>query len=493
MYPTLSEALRGWAATRPQAPAWIGRERTLDFTTAAVAVEVLAALLEPWRERGVALALDNGPAWAVCDLAAWTAAVPLVPLPPFFSAAQTAHVLDDSGVGAVLTDQPQAFSNKGEARPLGEVAGVRLWQVMLEPSAPPLPAGIAKVTYTSGTTGAPKGVLLRREAMEAVARSLVWAAGVEAGERHLAVLPLSVLLENIAGLYAPLLAGMGTVLWPVAKLGLRGAAGVDAALLWSALQRAEPDTAVLTPQLLRALVTETERRGPPTARLRFLAVGGGKVPLHLLQRARAAGLPVYEGYGLSECASVVAVNRPGAERPGSVGRPLPHTEVRLAADGEVLVRGAVCAGYLRQEAPPSLDGFWPTGDVGAFDEDGFLFLTGRKKDIYVTAFGRNVSPEWVEGELTQEEGIVQAAVFGEGRAHNLAVLHTTLPEPALTRAVAAANARLPDYARIAAWVRADAPFTPENGLLTPNGRLRRAHIFAAYAQALERLWSKLEN
>jgi len=73
----------------------------------------------------------------VCDLAAWMAEVPLVPLPPFFSAAQTAHVLDDSGVGAVLTDQPQAFSNKGEARPLGEVAGVRLWQVMLEPSARP--------------------------------------------------------------------------------------------------------------------------------------------------------------------------------------------------------------------------------------------------------------------------------------------------------------------------------------------------------------------
>lgn len=493
MYPTLSEALRGWAATRPQAPAWIGRERTLDFTTAAVAVEVLAALLEPWRERGVALALDNGPAWAVCDLAAWTAAVPLVPLPPFFSAAQTAHVLDDSGVGAVLTDQPQAFSNKGEARPLGEVAGVRLWQVMLEPSAPPLPAGIAKVTYTSGTTGTPKGVLLRREAMEAVARSLVWAAEAKAGERHLAVLPLSVLLENIAGLYAPLLAGMDTVLWPVAELGLRGSAGVDPARLWLALQRAEPDTVVLTPQLLRALVTEVERRGPPTAQLRFLAVGGGKVPVRLLDQARALGLPVYEGYGLSECASVVAVNRPAAERPGSVGQPLPHCDVRLAADGEVLVRGALCAGYLRQEAPPSLDGFWPTGDVGAFDEDGFLFLTGRKKDIYVTAFGRNVSPEWVEGELTQEEGIVQAAVFGEGRAHNLAVLHTTLPEAALARALASVNARLPDYARIAAWVRADAPFTPENGLLTPNGRLRRAHIFAAYAPALERLWSQLEH
>ena len=103
MYPTLSEALRGWAATRPQAPAWIGRERTLDFTTAAVAVEVLAALLEPWRERGVALALDNGPAWAVCDLAAWTAAVPLVPLPPFFSAAQTAHVLDSLYAASATT------------------------------------------------------------------------------------------------------------------------------------------------------------------------------------------------------------------------------------------------------------------------------------------------------------------------------------------------------------------------------------------------------
>ena len=492
----LIDALQHWARVQPHAAAWEGAAHTLDFAAAAQQVAAWQEKLLPLRGRGIALALDNSPAWAVCDLAALAAQVPVVPLPGFFSAQQLGHVLADSGVEAVVTDRPQAFAAFGTGAPivaLGEVAGEPLWAVPLQPTAPPLPAGVAKVTYTSGTTGTPKGVLLRREALEAVARSLVWAAGVDAQDRHLAVLPLAVLLENVSGLYAPLLAGMTTALWPLADVGLRGAAEVDAAQLWQALQRARPGTVVLTPQLLAALVAQVEQRGLPTQALHFVAVGGAKVPLRLLERAQAAGLPVFEGYGLSESASVVAVNRPGAARLGSVGQPLPHAQVRVAADGELWVRGAVCAGYLRQAAPALDAGFWPTGDIGTFDEDGFLFLTGRKKDIYITAFGRNVAPEWVEGELTQVPGIVQAAMFGEGRARNAAVLHTSLDDAALAKALAAVNAQLPDYARVHAWVRAQAPFSIANGQLTPNGRLRRPQIQQAYAAQLAQAWSDDEG
>ena len=200
----------------------------------------------------------------------------------------------------------------------------------------------------------------------------------------------------------------------------------------------------------------------------------------LLVRAEAIGVPVFEGYGLSECASVVCVNTPAARRIGTVGRPLAHAAVRLAADGEVEVRGARMLGYLGEPAPAS--DWLPTGDLGHFD-DGFLVLHGRKKHQFVTAFGRNVNPEWVETELTQQAPIAQAWVHGEALAANVAVIVARGAERSdadIDAAVAAANAALPDYARVQRWLRADEAFTPHNGLLTANGRLRRAALAERY-------------
>ncbi len=109
-------------------------------------------------------------------------------------------------------------------------------------------------------------------------------------------------------------------------------------------------------------------------------------------------MPVYEGYGLSMCVGGVPQYGRKRCRPGSVGRPLPHVEVRLADDGEVLIKGSTLLGYLGEA--PHADEWWPSGDLGEFDEEGFLYLKGRKKHQFVTSFGRNVNPEWVEAELT---------------------------------------------------------------------------------------------
>ncbi len=187
------------------------------------------------------------------------------------------------------------------------------------------------------------------------------------------------------------------------------------------LIRGNATTTILTPQLLHALVAAVEAGHPAPQQLRFVAVGGAPVAPRLLQRAEALGLPVFEGYGLSECASVVALNTEGARRIGSVGKPLPHARVKFAADGEILVAGATLLGYTGA-APLQANEFWPTGDTGHLDEQGFLHLTGRKKNIFITSFGRNVAPEWVERELTLHPAIAQAAVFGEARPWNVAVI-----------------------------------------------------------------------
>jgi len=212
-----------------------------------------------------------------------------------------------------------------------------------------------------------------------------------------------------------------------------------------------------------------------------VAVGGARVSPHLLARADAVGLPVFEGYGLSECASVVALNRPGAVRPGSVGKPLPHVQVRIANDGEVLVAGSTLLGYL-EEAPVTGE-WWATGDLGHLDEEGYLYLDGRSKHQFITSFGRNVNPEWVESELTQGGVIAQAFVHGEALPHNLALLWPLDPaasDEAIEQAVRHCNAQLPDYAHVHAWRRLPAPLSPIDETLTANGRPRREAILQRY-------------
>jgi long-subunit acyl-CoA synthetase (AMP-forming) len=486
----VTAALHMTALQRPTALALIDEHGALDYATVAAQSAALSHWLSHQGTQRLALLADNSAAWALWDLAAMQAGITLVPLPGFFSDRQLRHVLTDAGIDTLISDDPARVTRLGLTcvRPQQAqtqwVAGRAFEGTRLTPvSALALPPGIAKVTYTSGTTGTPKGVLLTADTMEQVATSLVAATSAGSEDHHLALLPLATLLENIGGLYAPLLTGGCTVLYGQAHVGVQGANGVDPARILACLNESQATTAITLPQLLQALVAARAAGGPVPAHLRYLAVGGAPVSTRLLDAAQECRLPVFEGYGLSECASVVAVNRPGVQRPGSVGRPLPHARVRIADDGEILVGGALFAGYLHEPHPPGEA--WPTGDLGYLDADGYLYLTGRKKNLFITAFGRNVAPEWVEAELTAQPGIAQAAVFGEARPFNVAVVVPRLSagEP-LAAALEAANRRLPDYAQVRELIIATAPFTPANGLATANGRLQHATIAYAYAHAI---------
>ena len=243
----------------------------------------------------------------------------------------------------------------------------------------------------------------------------------------------------------------------------------------------------MLPQILRALVMAAEQGFAPPASLRFVAVGGAATPASLLLRAQALGIPVFEGYGLSECASVVALNAPSAQRVGSVGRVLEHVRVRIE-DGAILVAGNVFPGYLGQ-ANALQDGWLDTGDLGHIDADGFLYVTGRRKNVIISSYGRNISPEWVEAELTLCPSIAQVMVIGDAQPCLAAIVvpARAASADAVSDDIASVNVRLPDYARIGQIILADTPFTVDNHALTDNGRLRRDVIAARYATQIAAL------
>jgi long-subunit acyl-CoA synthetase (AMP-forming) len=463
------------AIDQPHAYALWGEDLKLDYAELDAEIRLRQQILSDLDAKVVAIALDNGPDFLIWDLAILFEGLACLALPPFFSIAQRLHCLEQSQADVVIAgpDHDDGLEQSGFRCRDG------FW-IRAVSELPLLAAGTAKLTFTSGTTGTPKGVCLSADSVLRVARGLHDASESQQPLHHLSLLPLAILLENI-GCYAALYAGAMISLPSQRTLGIQGASGVDLPRLLSTLKLRNPHSMILVPQLLLLLITACEIGALDSSQLRFVAVGGAKVSHELLLRADLAGLPVYEGYGLSECASVVALNRPGAHHPGSVGKPLSHVQIRLAEDGEVMIAGSGMLGYLGDSRP--VPEWWPTGDLGEFDANGYLYLHGRKKHQFVTSFGRNVNPEWVEAELTQHGRIGQAFVYGEAMAHNHALIWPQRPETTdlqLADAVAQANRALPDYARVHGWTRLEQPFSPGNGMATANGRPKRDAILAHY-------------
>lgn len=392
------------------------------------------------------LLADNDCQYVVAQLAAIRMGKTLVPLPRFFSKAQLDVVVRDASVSRILATETSADQAHALAMP------VDLIQLEFASSAmPAMQHGFTQVIYTSGSSGNPKGVRHRSRQIEAVVRGLATASDASAEDRYLSLLPLPMLLETICAVFLPLHCGatlrMATrYAGEVGRGSASGIAGVIAGC--------QPTATVLVPQLLRTWLFEMKATGIlPPADLRFVAVGGASVPLAILELAETMGVPVFEGYGLSECCSVVSLNRPETRKTGTAGRVLSGIEIHIE-DGEIVVTSpTIMDGYLGMETPPAP---WRTGDLGSIDDEGFLTVQGRKDNLLITAFGRNISPEWVETALMADPRIALAVVsvsalgqlqallipssFGEGWfvaatgaeiEHLIAVLCRTLPDYAV--------------------------------------------------------------
>jgi long-subunit acyl-CoA synthetase (AMP-forming) len=452
---------------------------TSALTRGDLAVRV-AGLAEQLDElpRVIGLLGANGTDWAVALLAAWAAGKTVVPLPTFFSPLQLGHVLRDAGVEHVVATR-DAF---GLAATLGigtTPVSDRRGATILAPRQ-----GAGAIVYTSGSTGRPKGVRLGLEQIDRQARALATAIEARPDDFHLSVLPLALLLESIAAICVPVLAGARTHF--ASAVADSVGAGRPADML-GAFERWRPTTTVLVPQLLTAWVAQLEaRRQWAPEGLRFVAAGGAPVSAALAARAWELGIPVHEGYGLTECCSVVAVNRPGRRKAGTVGAPLPGLDISIE-DGEVVVSGpTVMAGYLhakRVERP------WRTGDLGRLDQEGFLLVTGRKDTMLVTSSGRNISPEWIEAIVLSDPRVGACVVLGHGMSHlSVLLIPSVLGERWLMDSPRAhillwleqICIDVPAYAVPKEFVVCPVMQAERIGLLTANGRLLRDAAHSTY-------------
>jgi long-chain acyl-CoA synthetase len=371
---------------------------------------------------------------------------------------------------------------------------------------------VAQLLYTSGTSGDPKGVPLTHRNVAVNGRDWLTcnATLLEAHDVDLLWLPMSHIFGFGEACLGNTLGWLTYLAEPAQVLALlpevRPEVFMSVPAVWeklAALASAEVDRSKRADALTRAT----------GGNLRFCLSGGAGLKREVKEVFLDAGLLIIEGYGLTETSPTLTLNRPDAYRFDSVGKALPSVELRLAEDGEILARGpSVFAGYHRDPGATAeaftSDGWLKTGDVGRFTEDGFLQIVDRKKDILVTAGGKNVPPANLELRFRDDPFITHAVVYGDGRKYLVAALwidqaavgarlerDQVAPgrrEEATTRLIQErvdlVNAQLASFETIKRFTLIDTPLTVESGLLTSTLKVRRKAVYAAFLRQLEALY-----
>jgi long-subunit acyl-CoA synthetase (AMP-forming)/pyrroloquinoline quinone (PQQ) biosynthesis protein C len=458
-------------------------DSSITYADLAVRVKTLSLWLQEQQADSVALHAANSIDWIVVDLACQMAQLVFTPIPLFFTQIQYDQLLFSVKPNILFSQQKIKFGEACECKYVALSTYKLVQETQLK-----APNGTDKITYTSGSTGTPKGVWLSIKNQLAVANTLVASIGLQS-PRHLCLLPLPTLLENIAGVYCPMLASGTVVLASDADRGFEGSRLVNPHALLSCISKTQPNSLILVPELLQVLVMATKNNWQPPASLKFIAVGGSRVSASMLADARSIGLPVYQGYGLSECSSVVSINTPHNNDVLSAGTVLEYLKVEVIND-ELVITGNTFLGYL-EDANSWYKTQVFTGDIAKF-ENNKIYIQGRIKNTLINSFGRNISPEWIESELQATGLFLQSVLLGDSRPFCMAILvpiSEQITEAVIQDAINKMNNQLPDYAQIKANIILTQAMGFEDGLYTANMRPRREQINQHYQAKIAAIYA----
>ncbi len=528
----------------------------------------------------VGLAADSSPFWMMADLAALGAGAVTVPLFPNAAREALRHQISDSGMRFLLVGSAEL---REQFLPLCErveqvvVIAPRARHATAATSIPPSaasrapgthaatetgawderaaavrPDATATLIYTSGSTGNPKGVELTHANLVQQIQGARRRFPLDPdSDSALSFLPLSHVFERMVA-YFYLASGVtvrfaedphhvGDDLWALRPTLLttvprflekvhdsimaaaRGTGGAGRRFVLSALRRVfekSEDAPLRWKDRIFDYLVYRRIRGRMGGRLRIVICGSAPLDQGLARFFLNLGVPVYEGYGLTESSPVLTVNFPGNRKLGTVGKPFPGVELRIAPDGEVLARGStIMRGYYRDPENTLLtldaEGWLHTGDLGRLDSEGYLTVAGRKKELFKTANGKYVAPVPIEQALDAHPLVNAAVVIAEGRPHATALIYPDFDalvtlwremertgefesatpflrsqavQERFQEIVDSVNTRLNSWERLHRFALADAPPSIESGELTPTLKLRRHAVEARYASKIEGMY-----
>ena len=542
---------------------------------------VARALREWGVSRGdrVAILSENRPEWAIADFASLLLGAVVVPIYTTLTGEQTAYLLRDSGARVVFVSsekhlqkvlliQDQTTVEKVVVMDAVETAHAQHLQHLMHAGPqqrdPQLDAGaravgpddLATIIYTSGTTGTPKGAVLTHGNMASNISCSMQGFPVRPGEVSISFLPLShvtarhvdftLLYHGVTLAYVPFVEQLPQALLEVQPAIIiavprvyekihtqtdRNARGFPKPWIyrWALAVGRAHRSEILAGQTPRAsawklanrLVYSKVRAGMG-GRAEVFISGGAPLGYELADWYATIGIRIHEGYGLTETSPVIAVNTPAEHKLGTVGKPLANVEVRIAEDGEVLVRGpSVFKGYWNRPEETRdafADGWFKTGDIGNLDADGFLSITDRKKDLIKTSGGKFIAPQPIENSLKHNVLIAEAVVLGEKRkfpAVLIAPYFQLLEDWARTNnipfssrqeltahpkvhalyegIVADLNQGLARFQKLKKVVLVADEFTPQDGTLTASFKLRRRVVEERYRQQIEEMYAQAEE
>lgn len=530
------EMLLQWAQQRPNEP-WLfqpqnGQWRPYTWAEVEAQVRSMAAAL---RQMGfadgarIAISGTNTAHWFMADLAIAMAGYVSVGLYPKQSVDAVKFILAHSEAKAVfigpMPDVDEFMSALPEgivtiAMPYPQVPGcAHEWDALVHDSEPftgyvaPAPDTLVTLIYTSGTTGNPKGVMITGENIRFAVQGLLKALPAVGQERFLSYLPLAHAFERgaleMASMY------LGAQVWflesidklaeqlkevePTRFFGVPLVYNRIQAGILRKLPQKKIDWLMRIP-ILSGIVRRKIRMNAGLGNARLLFSGAAPMPIPLMQWFEKIGITVLQGYGMTENNIYATVNLPHANRIGSVGRAMPGADMRIAEDGEIQFKHpAVTPGYYKEPDKTAelftADGWLRTGDKGRIDDDGYLYITGRTKDIFKTLKGKYVAPAPIEGALSRNTGIDQLCFVGNGLKQPIMLVTLSQagrakPREELEREIIedmqAINATLEAHEEIAKVIVVRDTWTIDNGIMTPTMKVKRNEVEARYKDLLDR-------